>query len=197
MCNLFVNSLKTKGETFTVKSAENVEKNRSMDTFPMRFLDVLFSDEDDKNNTQELPCDIIALTKKPSAKCQGHEYLRIQRKKKCVRTCNKLPQERKISLIMSIFDKLAGNSNDNKTSLPNLPKEMEDNAAKTDSDSHNNCEETSCSSNNSEDCSSSYKEYVRQIYFQNCNNKKQTSAPTSRFSSANEGFDVNGTGLIL
>lgn len=165
MCNLFVNSLKTKGETFTVKSAANVEKNRSMDTFPMRFLDVLFSDEDDKNNTQELPCDIIALTKKPSAKCQWHEYLRIQRKKKCVRTCNKLPQERKISLIMSIFDKLAGNSNDNKTSLPNLPKEMEDNAAKTDSDSHNNCEETSCSSNNSEDCSSSYKEYVRQIYF--------------------------------
>lgn len=45
MCNLFLNSLKTKGETFTVKSAENVEKNRSMDTFPMRFLDVLFSDE--------------------------------------------------------------------------------------------------------------------------------------------------------
>ena len=51
MCNLFVNSLKTKGETFTVKSAANVEKNRSMDTFPMRFLDALFSDEDDKNNT--------------------------------------------------------------------------------------------------------------------------------------------------
>lgn len=28
MCNLFVNSLKTKGETFTVKSAANVEKEQ-------------------------------------------------------------------------------------------------------------------------------------------------------------------------
>lgn len=50
MCNLFVNSLKIEGEIFIVKSVENVEKNRSMDMFLMCFFDVLFFDEDDKNN---------------------------------------------------------------------------------------------------------------------------------------------------
>lgn len=61
---------------------------------------------------------------------------------------------------MSIFDKFVGNSNDNKLSLLNLLKEMEDNVVKIDFDFYNNCEEIFCLLNNSEDCLLLYKEYV-------------------------------------
>ncbi|XP_022805874.1 uncharacterized protein LOC111343013 [Stylophora pistillata] len=178
MCDLFVDALKTKGEVITVQAADNVERKRSMDMFPMRFLTALFSNKEGKHKTQTPPSDDIVLTEKPSAKCKGRELFITPEEEVC-ENVSKLPQERKISLIMSILDKLTGDGNENNKRLPNLPKEIEHIAVNFDSDSPKNCEEISCSSNNNEDGSTSYEAHVQQLSFQNCKEKRKTSAPTA------------------
>ncbi|PFX15850.1 60S ribosomal protein L10a [Stylophora pistillata] len=196
MRDWFVESLKSKGEA-TVQATENCESRIRKRAFSMRFVDVLFSDEDEDKCKQESPSNNHTLTEKASTKRQevevyGESKPGIENEEEAFKKLSMLPPERKISLLVSVLDKLTDASGGNDQHLPDVPEEIKEIDVTVDE----NCQAVSPLSSNPERCSPLDKERMQETSLKNRKDSKEISPSTVTLGTANEGFDCNESELI-
>ena len=200
MRDRMVDSLKSKEEPNTVLATENEDSSGRTRTFSMHFVNALFySDEDHNKSKEESPsCDRSSekvLTETLEIKGSVASKPRIEDDEEIFKDVRKLPQERKISLLVSIFDKLVGSSDDQNQHLPTVPERTKEIEVTIGSDTERNCAEVSSTSSGNGDCTSFNEEEIRQTSFENNKDNKEGSAPIVTISAENEGFDCNEAGL--
>ena len=208
MCNRFVDSLKSKEEPNAIQATGNDDSNVRSRTFSMGFINALFSgDEDDSKSKQELPSggkvQEESATKRLEIEGSISSKPGIEDDEGMFRDIRTLPQERKISLLVSIFDKLMGSSDDQNQHLPTVSERTKDIEVTIGSDAERNCAEVSSTSSSNEDCTSFNEEEIKKAHVEDSqdevnverSSQHSTSRPTTNFALENKGFECNEAGL--
>ena len=127
MSDRFINSLKSK-EGSNENEEENTSRFRKKMGFPVRFIEaLLYVDEDHEDETNEDSSNAHQATSEPVSKnlvkerSLAHE---IHDDEESFNVVERLPHVRKVSLLMSIFDRLMGlNGCDVNSTLSHRPEE--------------------------------------------------------------------------
>ena len=170
----------------------------------MRFINALFSaGEDNSKSKQELPSggkvQEESATKHLEIEGSVSSKAGIEDDEGVFRDVGTLPQERKISLLMSIFDKLMGSSDDKNHHLATVPERKKDIEVTIGSDTERNYAEVSTKSSGNEDCTSFNEEELKKAHVEDNQHEvniersslHSTSTPILTSAVQNEGFECN------